>query len=68
LIFVEEAYNCVAIAYKSVHPKVQDAASMLIECLILMSDFDHAEIFSQMTLDSLKDPGNGLDQQSEALA
>jgi hypothetical protein len=41
---------------------------MLIECLILNSDFDHAETFAQLTLESLKDPGNGLDQQSEAVA
>jgi tetratricopeptide (TPR) repeat protein len=68
LIFAEEAYNCVAIAYNPVHPEVQTAASMLILCLIFKGDFDHAETFAQMTLDSLKDPGNGLDQQSEAVA
>jgi tetratricopeptide (TPR) repeat protein len=68
LIFAEEAYNCVAIAYNPVHPEVQDAASALIECLIFVGDFDHAETFAQMTLDSLKDPGNGLDQLSEAVA
>jgi tetratricopeptide (TPR) repeat protein len=68
LVFAEEAYNCVAIAYNPVHPEVQKAASTLIECLILKGDFDHAETFAQMTLDSLKDPGNGLDQQSEAVA
>jgi tetratricopeptide (TPR) repeat protein len=62
LIFAEEAYNCFAIAYNPVHPKVQDAASTLIECLSYKGDFDHAETFAQMTLDSLKDPGNGLDQ------
>jgi tetratricopeptide (TPR) repeat protein len=61
-------YNCAAIAYNPVHPKVQNAASTLIECLIYKGDFDHAETFAQMTLDSLKDPGNGLDQQSEAVA
>jgi hypothetical protein len=33
-----------------------------------MGDFDQAETFAQMTLDSLKDPGNGLDQQSEEVA
>jgi tetratricopeptide (TPR) repeat protein len=66
--FAEEAYNCVAIAYNPVHPEVQNAASMLIECFICKGDFDHAETFAQMTLDSLKDPGNGLDQQSEAVA
>jgi tetratricopeptide (TPR) repeat protein len=68
LTFAEEAYNCVAIAYNPVHPKVQNAASTLIECLICKGDFVHAETFAQMTLDSLKDPGNGLDQQSEAVA
>jgi tetratricopeptide (TPR) repeat protein len=68
LIFAEEAYNCVAIAYNPVHPKVQEAASKLIECLIYKGDFDKAETFAQMTLDSLKDPGNGLDQQSETVA
>jgi tetratricopeptide (TPR) repeat protein len=68
LVFAEEAYNCVAIAYNPVHPEVQDAASLLIECLIFKGNFDHAETFAQMTLDSLKDSGNGLDQQSEAVA
>jgi hypothetical protein len=68
LIFVEEAYNCVAVTYNPVHPEVQDAASSLIECLINKRDFEHAETFAQLTLESLKDPGNGLDQQSEAVA
>jgi tetratricopeptide (TPR) repeat protein len=67
-IFVEEAYNCVAITYNLVHPKVQKAASTLIECLIFKGDFERAETFAQMTLDSLKDPGNGLNQQSEEVA
>jgi tetratricopeptide (TPR) repeat protein len=67
-ILVEEAYNCVAITYNPVHPKVQHAASWLIECLICKGDFEHAETFAQLTLESLKDPGNGLDQQSEAVA
>jgi tetratricopeptide (TPR) repeat protein len=68
LTFAEEAYNCVAIAYNPVYPEVQKAASMLIECLMIKGDFDRAETFAQMTLDSLKDPGNGLDQQSNAMA
>jgi tetratricopeptide (TPR) repeat protein len=68
LNFVEEAYNCVAITYNPVHPKVQYVASSLIECLICKEDFEHAETFAQLTLESLKDPGNGLDQQSEAVA
>jgi tetratricopeptide (TPR) repeat protein len=68
LVFVEEAYNCVAVTYNPVHPKVQEAASWLIDCLIYKKDFEHAETFAQLTLESLKDPGNGLDQQSEAVA
>jgi tetratricopeptide (TPR) repeat protein len=68
LIFVEEAYNCVAVTYNPVHPEVQEAASWLIECLVDKGDYEHAETFAQLTLESLKDPGNGLDQQSEAVA
>jgi tetratricopeptide (TPR) repeat protein len=68
LVFVEEAYNCVAVTYNPVHPKVQEAASWLIDCLIYKKDFEHAETFAQLTLESLKDPGNGLDLQSEAVA
>jgi hypothetical protein len=68
LIFAEESYNCVAVTYNPVHPKVQNAASSLIECFTRKGDLCKAELFAQMTLDSLKDPQNGLDQQSEAVA
>jgi hypothetical protein len=51
---------------KTVSPKY--AASTLIDCLTLKGDFCNVEFFAQMTLDSLKDPKNGLDQQSEAVA
>jgi hypothetical protein len=66
--FAEEAYNCVAIAYNPVHPAVQKAAGNLIECLIHKGDFYDAERFAQVTLDSLKDPANGVDQDSEEVA
>jgi hypothetical protein len=68
LTFAEEAYNCAAVAYNPVHSKVQNAASTLIDCLSRNGDLCKAELFAQMTLDSLKDPSNGLDQQSEAVA
>jgi tetratricopeptide (TPR) repeat protein len=68
LVFAEELYNCVAIVYNPVHIEVQRAASTLIECLKGMDDFEKARIFDQMTLDSLRDPGNGLDQESEEVA
>jgi hypothetical protein len=68
LPFAEEAYDLVAIAYNPVHPKVQKAAGTLIECLILKGDLYNAERFSEATLDSLKDPANGLDQLSEEVA
>jgi tetratricopeptide (TPR) repeat protein len=68
VIFFEEAYNCVAMAYDPVHPEVQTAAGNLIECLIHKGDLYDAERFSQLTLDSLKDPANGVDQNSEAVA
>jgi hypothetical protein len=65
LVCAEEAYNIVAIFYNPVHPMVQLAADALIECLTVKRDLDTAETFAQMTLDSLKDSKNGLDQQSE---
>jgi tetratricopeptide (TPR) repeat protein len=68
LTLAEEAYNCVAVAYNPVHPKVQEAASTLIECLIFKGDLYDAERYAQFTLDSLKDPANGLDQESEEMA
>jgi uncharacterized Rmd1/YagE family protein len=67
LAFAEESYNCVAVTYNLVHPKVQKAAGTLIECLILKGDFYDAKRFAQATLDSLKDSANGLDQQGEAV-
>jgi hypothetical protein len=68
LPFAEEAYNLVAIAYNPVHPKVQGAAGTLIECLMHKGDLYDAERFAEATLDSLKDPANGLDQESEQVA
>jgi tetratricopeptide (TPR) repeat protein len=64
----EEAYNCVAVAYNPVHPYVQKAAGTLIDCLIHKGDLYDAERFAQVTLDSLKDPANSVDQESEAVA
>jgi tetratricopeptide (TPR) repeat protein len=68
LPFAEEAYNIVAIAYNPVHPKVQEAAGMLIQCLMHKDDLYNAERFAEATLDSLKDPANGLDQESKEVA
>jgi tetratricopeptide (TPR) repeat protein len=68
LPFAEEAYNLYAIAYNPVHPKVQEAAGTLIECLMHNGDLYNAERFSEATLDSLKDPANGLDQESKEVA
>jgi tetratricopeptide (TPR) repeat protein len=68
LPFAEEAYNLVAIAYNPVHSKVQDVAGTLIECLMHNGDLYNAERFAEATLDSLKDPANGLDQESEEVA
>jgi tetratricopeptide (TPR) repeat protein len=66
--FAEEAYDYVAVAYNPVHPEVQRAAGTLIECLIQKGDLYDAERFSEMMLNSLKDPMNALDQESEAVA
>jgi hypothetical protein len=45
-----------------------EAAGALIDCLILQRDFYNAERFAIVTLDGLKDPVNGVDQESEAVA
>jgi tetratricopeptide (TPR) repeat protein len=66
--FAEEAYNCVAVAYNPVHSEVQAAAGALIECLIHKGDLYDANRFAQTTLDSLKDPANGFNQNSEEVA
>jgi gamma-glutamylcyclotransferase (GGCT)/AIG2-like uncharacterized protein YtfP len=66
--FAEEAYNCAAIAYNPVHLEVQRAAGILIDCLSRKGDLYNAERFAQATLDSLKDPANKVDQQSEEVA
>jgi tetratricopeptide (TPR) repeat protein len=68
LAFAEEWYDCVAVAYNPVHPDVQKAASSLIICLLCEGFTEKAETFAEFTLASLKDPKNGLDQQSEELA
>lgn len=68
VIFAEENYNCAAVAYNPVHPKVQRAASFLIEYLNHSGEIDRAETFAQLTLESLKDPMNGLDQESKEVA
>jgi tetratricopeptide (TPR) repeat protein len=68
VIFAEEAYNCYAMVYNPVHPEVQSASGCLIEALIFKGDYDKAEIFAQMTLDSLKDKANGLNQDSDQVA
>jgi hypothetical protein len=66
--FAEEAYDCVAIAYNPVHPKVQEAADNLIQYLAHKGNLYNAERFAEATLDSLKDPANKLNQQSEEVA
>jgi tetratricopeptide (TPR) repeat protein len=66
--FAEDAYNCVAEAYNPVHPKVQTAAATLIECLIHKGDWYDAERYSLVTLDSLRDPANNIDQNSDEVA
>jgi hypothetical protein len=68
IVFAEEAYDCVAMAFDPVHPEVQDAASTLIECLIKNVNYYDAERFAEATLNSLKDPANGLDQLSMEVA
>lgn len=67
--FAEEAYNVAVTAYDPVHPEVQEAASTLIECYLHKGgDLTDAETYADLTLHGLKDPKNGLDQESEEVA
>jgi tetratricopeptide (TPR) repeat protein len=66
--FAEEAYNVVVETYDPVHPQVQQAAGMLIACLIHNGDLFNAERFAQQTYENLKDRKNGMDQEGEEVA
>jgi hypothetical protein len=66
--FAEEAYNVTVIAYDCVHPQVQHAAGMLIQCLIHNDDLFNAERFAQQTYENLRDRKNGMDQEGEEVA
>jgi tetratricopeptide (TPR) repeat protein len=66
--FAEEAYNVVVIAYDCVHPQVQQAAGMLIECLIHNGDLVDAGRFAQQTYENLRDRKNGMNQEGEEVA
>jgi tetratricopeptide (TPR) repeat protein len=68
LPFAEEAYNVVVIAYDPVHRQVQQAAGMLIHCLIHNGDLFNAERFAQQTYENLRDRKNGIDQEGEEVA
>jgi hypothetical protein len=68
LVFAEEAYDVVAIAYNPVHIQVQQAASYVIEECIHTKNFYDARRYAEVTLDNLKDPRNGLNQDSLAVA
>jgi len=68
VILAEEAYNNVAEAYNPVHPKVMEAAGTLIQTLTYRGDLYDAERYGQVTLDNLRDPANGVDQNTEAVA
>ena len=64
----EEAYTVVSGVHGPVHPLVQDAAAELIECLILTGEYSQAESYSRITYESLMDPCNGIDPESEEVA
>jgi hypothetical protein len=68
LILAKESYNILAITYDPVHPEVQEAAFLLIDCLLKTNEIYDAERFAEATLASLKDPANGIDQQSDAVS
>jgi tetratricopeptide (TPR) repeat protein len=66
--FAEEAYILVSEAYDPVHTQVQEAAGVLINCLIHEGNLETAETYAQQTYDNLRDKKNGLNQESEDVA
>lgn len=64
----EEAYITVSEAHCPEHPKVQDAAADLIDCLTLVNEFSQAEAYARITYESLIDPSCGIDQEGEQIA
>jgi tetratricopeptide (TPR) repeat protein len=66
--FAEEGYNLVVDAYDPYHPQVQEAAGLLIDCLIQLGDLSNAERFSEQTYANLRDIKNGMNQEGNAVA
>jgi tetratricopeptide (TPR) repeat protein len=66
--FAEEAYNVCVDAYDPVHPQVQKAAGILINCLINQGDLFNAERFAEQTYANLRDIKNGIDQKGDDVA
>jgi hypothetical protein len=64
----EEAYNFLVVAYDCVHPKVQEAAGVLINCLINSNDSYNAERYAEVTYSNLRDKKNGIDQEGDLVA
>jgi tetratricopeptide (TPR) repeat protein len=68
VVFAEEAYNVVAIFYDPVHPNVQAAAAILINCLKQNGDHVKAELFAEVNYSTLRDHKNGKDQEGDEMA
>jgi tetratricopeptide (TPR) repeat protein len=58
-------YNLVVDAYNPVHPQVQEAAGMLIDCLIHQGDYFNAERYADQIYQNLRDIKNGMDQEGD---
>jgi tetratricopeptide (TPR) repeat protein len=64
----EEAYNIVVTYYNPGHPRVQEAAGILIANLSHQGDIYNAERYADITLSNLEDPLNKINQESEEVA
>jgi hypothetical protein len=68
LPFTEEYFKLVVVAYDRIHPKVQEAAGVLISILIKKGEIFDAKRYAQVTYGNLRDKKNGTDQESEQIA
>jgi hypothetical protein len=53
VVLAEEAYNLLVEAYDCAHPEVQEAAGILISCLIEKGDSFNAERYAKVTYRNL---------------
>jgi tetratricopeptide (TPR) repeat protein len=66
--FAEEAYNLASEEFGPEHPEVHEAATILINIYQDTGNFVDAERFARINYESLNDPNNNVDRESDLFA